>query len=485
MDQLEQEVLDWGLALIIGIPLLVIVLNEAIERFQRQKAPLAGALHQVRDFVLPLLTLWVVMARIFSLGSENTLLRIVATLLCVSIIYAGLSLLGATLTVRKKRAPFQLKVPSLYLLMARAGLVLIIGAYILANIWAINLGQIATALGVGSLVVALALQDTLSNLVSGFLLLLDKPFDEGDWLRIDTIEGEVLEMTWRAIRLKTRDEDIIVIPNGELGKKTIENYTIFNPLHAERVSVSFSYDDPPNRVRQILLEAAAATEGIAMSRSPKARIKAYENFLIRYEVKFYITEYHAKDDINNDLMARIYYIAKRNNLAIPLPMQLQYSLDTPPMAVEISMEQIQSHLEELPYFSFVDPRILSKVAQRAIFKDYAVGEYIVKAGASDQGLFIIWHGVVSLLVNPHTNDGNSREVFQLSKGDCFGERSLLRGQPSLVDIKVIEDLQAVLLPVEVLMTLAEQNARFSIEMNQLITNREKSIQLTQRTSMKL
>lgn len=479
---MQQDVLTSELALILGVPVVAIALNEVIERLQRQSISLAETFQHLRNLVLPSLTAWLVMRQVFTLEPSGNLVRTGETLFWVATIYTGLSFINTTLTNHKKPKAWQVRVPNLYLLLARASVVLFISVHILSNIWKINLAQITTALGVTSLVGALALKDTLGNLVSGFLLLLEKPFEEGDWLKIlprsgTVYDGEVIEMNWRAVRLRTRNKDIIVIPNGELGQTTFENYTLLSPLHAERVFIKFSYNDPPNQVIKIIKQVVLETPGIVADPEPKVRIKEYGDFFISYELKIYINSYPKKADIRGDLLNRIYYAVKRHKLTIPFPTHMEYSLDEALLKIEIPQDKLLEYLEALPYLAFLDPSTINKLARSAIVEKYGIGECIVKAGNLDKGLFIVWDGCVRLSVTNFQE--KEQEVFRLENGECFGERSLLPGQPSLVTVIVVQDLQALVIPTEVIIDLAEHNAKFALEINRLIEERDKAIKLVQ------
>ena len=108
----------------------------------------------------------------------------------------------------------------------------------------------------GSLVIGLALQDTLKNLFSGILLLFERPFALGDWLQVGETIGKVIKVNWRSVYLQTRDQDSVVIPNSILAQGNFTNYNRPTPLHVERFLFGFSYDDPPNKVIRVLKETA-------------------------------------------------------------------------------------------------------------------------------------------------------------------------------------------------------------------------------------
>jgi len=123
----------------------------------------------------------------------------------------------------------------------------------------INIGSLLVSLGVGSLAVALAAQDTIANMIAGFLILVDRPFRVGDRIEVGTGQvGDVLEIGLRSTRLLNFDHNLIVIPNADLTKTRIINYSF--PLEPMRVVLRFTvaYGSDVEKVRMILLESAGA-----------------------------------------------------------------------------------------------------------------------------------------------------------------------------------------------------------------------------------
>ena len=139
-------------------------------------------------------------------------------------------------------------VPTLLFQVTRILAFLVIGGYVFIKIWGVDLLELAAFLGIASIVTALALQNTISSLVSGFLLILERPLRKGDWIRVGDIEGEIIEINWRAVRLRSGGS-VVVVPNVGLFEDTIHNYTLSRQLYVDSLSVCFSYEDPPNRVR--------------------------------------------------------------------------------------------------------------------------------------------------------------------------------------------------------------------------------------------
>ena len=151
--------------------------------------------------------------------------------------------------------------------MARAitwilGLALI--AVLVSDALGISLAPALTALGVGSLSVALALQDTLSNFFAGVYLLIDKPIRPGDFVRIDGgNEGYVETIGWRSTRLRTLAPSAIIVPNATLSKSIITNFRQINPRLLLATPIEVSLDADPETVGALLGDEASRAKEIA------------------------------------------------------------------------------------------------------------------------------------------------------------------------------------------------------------------------------
>lgn len=470
---MNQLILTWGLVLILGFPILTLAIGESIDRLERRKEPLAKPLRNVRRYLLPTLVIVLLMRQILHVKDTALPSQIVQTLFWVAVTYTAISLLSVTLTTREAHKVWQLRVPNLLFQSVRIFLVVGMGAYVLAAIWKVNLNEVAQALGVGSLVIALALQDTLSNLVSGFLLLIESPFKVGDWLRIEDVEAEVIEMNWRAVRLKTRDRDVVIIPNGKLGQDTIYNYTLIDPIHIERIPLRFSFDDPPNRVLQVIRSAALETEGVLKTPAPEILTNAYNDFSIEYEVKLCIRNFSAMERIRHEFMTRIYYAARRNKLTIPYPIAIEGDKEWLGGGQGDSIEEIQQFLRSLPYLSYLNGESIDRLAQRSTLKSYGTGEHIIRAGEFEPGFYIIKDGRVRISIKDR--EGHDQEVSHLSESDFFGETILLSNEPSLVSIMATDDVATIAIEPEAVTELVQQNPRFAREINLLVEERRKAV----------
>ena len=470
----NQSLFIWGLFLILVFPLLTIALGEGIEKLKRQRNPFVKVLRNIRCWLLPPLAVLLVMRQILGIADNAKSLQIVETLFLIALIYTLILLVNTIFTSGKPhKTSWQIHIPNLLFQVIRGAVILSITAYILGAIWKIDLSKIAAAAGVGSLVMALAIQDTLSNLVSGFLLILEAPFKIGDWIKVGEIEGQVIEINWRAVRLKTRERDVFIIPNGNLGKDKIQNYTILDPLHMIRMKLRFSYFDPPNQVIKMLTQTALVTKGIVSNPPPSVDTQGYTNTAIEYQVRVFVRDFMAIEDIEAKFMTRVYYAAKRYQLNLPYGDKVEYKLNSFPTEKGITTEEIAVSLKNLPYFTFLNIDTLEHLARTATVEYFGIGERVFQAGELDRKIYIIFEGSVLLSVKDINN--HEQEVVFLSNGDLFGETALLQGEVSQVSVTVIDDLKAIALDPDTMLNIVERYPKFAMEINSFIQTRKQAI----------
>lgn len=473
----NQAILLHGLGLILGLPLLVIGLGELIERCQRHKNPLAQVLNATRNLLLPPLALWLVIRQFFQVSEDALALRIIGSLYWIAFLYVLLLLLNTILASGKRQQLWQIHLPNLLFQFLRALIVLSILAFVLAQVWKIDLTKVLGALGIGSLVIALALQDTLSNLVSGFLLIIESPFKVGDWIQVGELKGEVIEINWRAVRVKTLDRDIIIIPNGNLGKENICNYTMLDPLHAVRLKMPFSYEDHPDQVRQTLLAVALSIDGIQPQPLPQVDPQVYKNTHIEYQIRFFIMDYSQLEDIEDEFWSRAYYAIRRNRLRVPFPDKVEYQIDHLPVDPDNTPERLTEILRSLPLFARLDHPTIQYLTQHTTVELFGTGEQIVGAGAFDQAFYVLLGGQVLLLVNDQA--GQEQEIVRLSEGDFFGELVFLPGEPSSVSVVVIKTAEVISIAPVAIAHLTQHHPKFALEMSQFIDERKKLIRIAE------
>ncbi|MEM6869293.1 MAG: mechanosensitive ion channel family protein [Cyanobacteria bacterium P01_C01_bin.121] len=478
---MEQIQMTWALILIMAVPACSIGLGEVVSRLRSRSHPLTDLFNSIRVFVLPPLAILLVTLKLFHIPTEDITIQIISTAVGLAIIYSLIALVNGILVPGTRQYDWQINVPNLLFQVARVGVILCIAAYLLAAVWQVDLSKVIAALGVGSLVIALALQDTLSNLVSGFLLIFESPFQVGDWVRINEVEGEVLEVNWRAVRLRTPDHDVVIIPNGVLGNETIYNYTLLYPLHGDRITFTFSNEEAPNRVMPVLKAAALSVEGILAEPEPEIRPLQFTDHQAEYEVQYCIADFTRASTIQGQFMTNVYYAAKRHRLRLPMPFEKHYVLPDHPSTDQDYVPDILKALAALPIFRVLNETVLDTLARQAEVQYYGAGETIVHVGEVDEGVCILLQGQVILSCLDHA--GNACIISSLETGDLFGELSLLRNEPSLVSVTALQDVKLVMLNADAVFSIAQQQSNFALEMNRFIDERKKLVQRSQEAKL--
>jgi small-conductance mechanosensitive channel len=117
----------------------------------------------------------------------------------------------------------------------------------------VNLTVLLTTSAVFSLILGLALQDTLSNLFAGLALHFEGTLHLGQWVGIGEWEGEIAGITWRSIKIRTFEGDYVIVPNSTIAKSELTNYSQPTPMHAQRLTIGVGYDFPPGEVKRAVL----------------------------------------------------------------------------------------------------------------------------------------------------------------------------------------------------------------------------------------
>jgi small-conductance mechanosensitive channel len=234
---------------------------------------------------------------------------------------------------------------------AARGVVLVVGALVLLGALGIQITPILTALGVGGLAVALALQDTLSNLFAGMHLLADRPIRVGDYVKIaDNVEGFVVDVGWRSTRVRMLQNVVMIVPNKKVAESVVTNYDLPEPRMALLVPVGVSYDCDPDHVERVLVDeatrAAGEVPGLLADPAPFVRFipgfGAYSlDFTLICQVSTFVDQYLAQHELRKRILRRF----RAEGIEIPFPtrMIVPPSTEAPGLAHQRQQPQGADH----------------------------------------------------------------------------------------------------------------------------------------------
>jgi small-conductance mechanosensitive channel len=202
---------------------------------------------------------------------------------------------------------------------------IIIGILIVLDTLNISISPILATLGIGSIAVALALQDTLANFFAGLYITADQPIRVGDYIKLDTGEqGYVIDIGWRSTRIRELPNNVIVIPNQKLSQSIIKNYYLPEKRMALLMNIGVSYGSDTRKVEKILVEvtkeSAKDIDGLLAEPEPFVRfIPGYGDssldFTLICQVREFVDQYY----VQHELRHRIFERFKKEGIEIPFP----------------------------------------------------------------------------------------------------------------------------------------------------------------------
>jgi small-conductance mechanosensitive channel len=206
------------------------------------------------------------------------------------------------------------------------GIVLVIGFATLLSSLGIEIAPILAALGVGGLAVALALQDTLSNLFAGVHLLADTPIRVGDYAKIADVEGFVVDIGWRSTRLRTLQNNVVVVPNRTVAQSVITNFDLPEPRMALLLRVAVSDKADHQKVETVLVEEAVKAigevPGLLAEPAPVVRfIPGFSEYCLDLTLICHVATFVDQYEVQHALRKRILQRFRAEGIEIPFPVQ--------------------------------------------------------------------------------------------------------------------------------------------------------------------
>jgi len=279
-------------------------------------------------FIIWFLMIGIFLGLKFSLVQENIVEVIDRILMCLGIFSVTLVLSTiATRLIKSYGTRFESAFPvtSLTQNIARI-LIFSIGILILLNSLGVSIAPILATLGVGGLAVALALQDTLSNLFAGVHLSIAKQIKVGDYIKLSSgEEGYVSDITWRSTKIKMLSNNVVLIPNDALLKLVVVNYHLPENELAVLVDLGVHYDSDLKKVEEVTIEVARdvmkSVPGGIPGFEPFIRYHTLGDFSINFSVIMRGKEFVDQYLIKHEFIKRLQERYKKENIIIPYPIR--------------------------------------------------------------------------------------------------------------------------------------------------------------------
>ncbi len=298
-----------------------------------------------------------------------------------------------------------------------AGILIIFNSYLNIKVTAI----LATS-AVLTVVVGFALQDILGDIFSGIALNFEDSLKIGDWIKIGDMEGKIEQLRWRAVKIRTVDNVLILVPNQVASKKEIKN---FKDKFALRLQIGLSYKNSPDLIIRVIKETLEKIEPILKKPKPEVFVLSFDDFAINYEIQYWIKDASKKNIIESEIRRKTWYAFKRNNIQIPFPIRDIYIKKE--MKSELSFEEIIEKLSNNEILKLMDKEQLKTLLSNYKIELFGKDDMIIKNGDIGEYFYYVFDGEVDIIKD-------NTVLNTLKKDDYFGEMSVLTGNKANADV---------------------------------------------------
>jgi small-conductance mechanosensitive channel/CRP-like cAMP-binding protein len=313
------------------------------------------------------------------------------------------------------------------------------------NAVGVNLASLITTSALVTGALAFSAQETLGNLWGGIAIQLEKTCRIGDWVRIDSVTGQVVSIRWRYMAIATITNETIVIPNSTVMKNRItvvarrgEERTMWRRLVPFEVEFEFA---PARVIAQVEKELAhAQIPFVAKTPPPAVACMAFNDSGVGYEVAYSLTDAAAYWVTDSRVRAHIYAALMRQGFVISFPRRIvELRRDERPGAASREVDHRLAALATMDLFAPLTDAERASLARELSTSPYVAGDRIFEANQPADSLYLLAQGRVEIV---RERVGGSRPVklAVLEAPAYFGEMGLLLGQPRIATVVATSDV---------------------------------------------
>jgi len=341
----------------------------------------------------------------------------------------------------------------------------------------VNLGALFTTSAIFGVIIGLALQDTLGNFFAGISLHADRPFQVGDVIVVGPQRhtGVVEGITWRAVKIRTFQNHIVLVSNSMAAKESIEVCPREN-LNARIVFFGTLYSDSPAKTIHVVREAIREADNVSHKITPIVRIRDLGESSIDWEVKYWLQDYAKYNDTDALVRQLIWYALRRANITFAFPTRTLHLERRPPESnVTGPQKEIIERLSAVDIFAPLSVEETEKLASATSRHVFAPGELVIRAGDQGSSMFVVHNGRVQVQVS---DGGKPRPVAVLSEGAFFGEMALFTGEPRTASVVAMEETEVLEIGHSAMKHLFETNPDLAEAISWTIAERRAGLQAT-------
>jgi small-conductance mechanosensitive channel/CRP-like cAMP-binding protein len=330
--------------------------------------------------------------------------------------------------------------------------------------------EVITTSAAITVVIGLALQDTLGNLFAGLSLQLEQPYHIGDVIRLRNVFGAVETVTWRSTSVRTNDNTLVMFPNSIVAREMVE---ILPHYHLNRRVLQFPvpYAIPPETVLPLVREAVVTVPNVAAERTPVVRINGFTETHITYEILYWVKDYMLAVDMDARMRERVWYAFRRHGLR-PLPIhRILYEAREPVASRPVI--NYQALLRRVDIFEPLSESEQEDLLQEQVTFIYAPGERMIRSGDPGDSMFLICAGKAEVRLPVH--NGDQHQVAVMGPGDYFGEMALFTGESRTADVFAVEETEVLEIRKASIERLLSKNSRLAEAFSHKIAERQANL----------
>ncbi len=340
---------------------------------------------------------------------------------------------------------------------------LVLGAILLRTLNVEVTGLIATS-AIISVVIGLALQQTLGNLFAGLALAWEQRLSIGTWVEIDGKVGIIEQTGWRSLMIRTRLDERLLVPNSEVGAATILILGSGERPAAVAIRLGVAYGVPPDATKDVFMTVARDIPGVLTDPPPRIVTVEYADSAVIYECRLWTRTPWAREDLTDKFLTRAHQALARAEMEIPFPQRTLHRAPRRPSAD--GGERRLRAIEKSELFHDVPADALAAMAESSRILRFAPGEAVVRVGEESTALYLMVAGEAVV-------EMKHREIARVQPGDVFGEFAFLTGSLRTATVRATGSaIEVVELDEESLHSLLEDQQELADELAEKMAARQ-------------
>ena len=200
-------------------------------------------------------------------------------------------------------------------------LLVLVGLIVILDHVGFNISALLTAIGIGGLALSLAAQDTIANMISGVIILIDQPFRVGDRIEIQELNtwGDVVSIGLRSTRIRTLDNRLVIVPNSSISNNQVVNYTYPDPRYRIQTEIGVAYGTDLRLVREVITQALQGVEGVIPDKPVDILFLEFGDSAMILRVRWWIESYIDARRSTDRVNEAIYQALAQAQIEMPGP----------------------------------------------------------------------------------------------------------------------------------------------------------------------